>query len=101
MSDEMSDPTEQDQDMAPEYDFSGGVRGKHAREYRQGVTVTVHKSDGTQEQRLYDFPDGAVMLDPDIRPYFPDAESVNHALRGLIDLIPNDRKNKATHKAVD
>ena len=32
--------------------------------------------------------EGAVMLDPDVREYFPDAESVNKALQGLIALTP-------------
>lgn len=36
-----------DDDMRPEYDFSNGVRGKHAQQYRQGHTVTIHKPDGT------------------------------------------------------
>ena len=29
----------------------------------------------------------AVMLDPDVRKYFPDPESVNHALRCLVPLL--------------
>jgi hypothetical protein len=33
--------------MRPEYDFSGGVRGKHAQEYRRGHTVTIHRKDGS------------------------------------------------------
>lgn len=80
-----------DDDMLTEYDFAGGVRGKHASAYRQGIVVTVKKADGTLEERLYALPEGAIVLDPDIRPYFPDAEAVNRALRGLIDLIPRDR----------
>jgi hypothetical protein len=44
-------PTDQPQpdheDMLPEYDFCGGVRGKHARSYRQGHSVKVHEADGT------------------------------------------------------
>lgn len=35
------------EDMLPEYDFRGGTRGKHARSYRQGHTVKIHRSDGT------------------------------------------------------
>ncbi len=31
-------------------------------------------------------------LDPDVRVYFPDSESVNAALRGLIALIPAKRR---------
>jgi len=34
-------------DMLPEYDFSGGVRGKHYQAYRQGHTVKIHQSDGS------------------------------------------------------
>lgn len=98
MSNEMTEPAELE--IMPEYDFSGGVRGKHAQEYRQGVTVTVHKADGTLEKRLYDFPEGAVILDPDVRLYFPDAEAVNRALRGLIDLIPRDHTTETLPQAV-
>jgi hypothetical protein len=98
MSDEMSEPT--DEDMLTEYDFSGGTRGKHAREYRRGVAVTVYKPDGTSEKHLYDFPEGAIILDPDIRPYFPNAEAVNRALRGLIDPIPRDHTSQTIHQAV-
>ena len=74
--------------MLSEYDFSGGIRGKHAAAYREGVTVTVHQADGTMEERVYRLPEGAIMLAPDVRSYFPDAETVNRALRILIDLIP-------------
>jgi hypothetical protein len=35
------------EEMRAEYDFSGGVRGKHAAIYQQGQTVTIHKKDGT------------------------------------------------------
>jgi hypothetical protein len=35
--------------MRPEYDFTGGVRGKHAAAMRQGYTCTVHHPDGTRE----------------------------------------------------
>jgi len=34
-------------EVLPEYDFGEGVRGKHARAYRQGHTVRVHHPDGT------------------------------------------------------
>ncbi|ABU59012.1 hypothetical protein Rcas_2951 [Roseiflexus castenholzii DSM 13941] len=77
--------------MLPEYDFSGGVRGKHYRAYQRGYKIIVHKIDGTTEERDYTLPEGAVMLDPDVRAYFPDAEAVNTALRGLIKLIPTKR----------
>jgi hypothetical protein len=82
-------PTENE--MQPEYDFSGGVRGKHHAAFQQGYSVTVHKADGTTEQRDFALPEGAVVLAPDVRAYFPDSDSVNRALRGLINLVPVDR----------
>ena len=81
--------TEQD-DMLPEYDLAGmkGVRGKYYQAYRQGHTVTIHHEDGTITVQNYEPMDGAVILEPDVRAYFPTAEAVNHALRSLIALFP-------------
>jgi len=56
--------TRQTDDLRPEYDFSGGVRGKHYRAYRAGTNVVV--------------------LEPDIAEAFPNATSVNQALRALL-----------------
>ena len=56
----------QDDDMKPEYDFSAGVRGKHHDQYKGGANV--------------------VFLDADIAQAFKDSESVNRALRLLLDL---------------
>ena len=75
-------------DMLPEYDFRGGVRGKHYQAYRQGHTVKIHQADGTTVVHYFTLEDGAVMLEPDVREYFPDSEAVNQALRSLIRLIP-------------
>ena len=55
-----------DDDMLPEYDFSGAVRGKYYERYRQGTNV--------------------VLLEPDVAQAFKDSESVNRALRLLLDL---------------
>jgi hypothetical protein len=55
--DKVSEPDE----IRPEYDFRGGVRGKYARRYADGTNVVV--------------------LDPDVAAAFPDAASVNRALR--------------------
>jgi hypothetical protein len=49
--------------MLPEYDFSGGVRGKYADRFAKGTTMVV--------------------LDPDVAELFPDPTSVNSALRAL------------------
>jgi hypothetical protein len=50
-------------EMRPEYDFSGGVRGKYYEAYKQSTNVVV--------------------LDPDVAEVFRDSASVNEALRLL------------------
>ena len=50
--------------MRSEYDFSAGVRGKYANQYRRGTNV--------------------VLLEPDVAKAFPDSKSVNDALRSLL-----------------
>ncbi len=85
---------EEEQDMLPEYDFRGGVRGKHYQEYIKGHRVKIHKADGTTEVRYFTLEDGAVLLAPDVREYFPDSETVNNTLRSLINLIPKERRVK-------
>lgn len=57
---------ERDDDLRPEYDFSGGVRGKHCEAYRKGTNV--------------------VFLDSDVARVFADSASVNRALRLLLQL---------------
>ena len=81
-------------DLRPEYDFTGvpGVRGKYSRALRKGYTRVVHQKDGTKEITHILPLVGSVMLDPDVQTYFPDAEAVNQALRGLIALIPTKRR---------
>lgn len=59
-------------EMRAEYDFSKGVRGKYAKQYAEGTNVVV--------------------LEPDIAREFPNAESVNEALRSLIPVITSHRK---------
>ncbi len=71
-----------------EYDFSGRVRGKYAREMQEGYTVTVHRADGSTLVKEVMPTEGVVILEPDVQEYFPDSDSVNEALRGLIRLIP-------------
>jgi len=71
-------------EMRDEYDFSGGVRGKHFEAYRKGHTVKIYKRDGSIEVNYFTQEDGAIMLDPDVKKYFPDSKSVNKALRSLI-----------------
>ncbi|MDP5339431.1 MAG: hypothetical protein NWQ28_12750 [Nodularia sp. (in: cyanobacteria)] len=83
----------EDNEMLPEYDFTGGLRGKHYQAYRHGHTVTVHQDDGTEIVQHFTLEDGAIMLDPDVREYFPDAETVNQALRTLISLFPKTQQS--------
>src|SRR5687768_7761890 len=70
--------------MRAQYDFRGGLRGKHYKAY--GSSVVQH----------FKLEDGAVLLDPDVREYFPTSEAVNTALRSLISLIPKKRKAPGT-----
>jgi hypothetical protein len=60
--------------MRPEYDFSGGVRGKYADRYRKGTNV--------------------VLLDPEIAEAFPDSDSVNAALRALLAIAKRTGQRK-------
>ena len=78
-------------DMLPEYDFTQGVRGKHYRAYQRGHTVKVRKADGTTVVQHFELKEGAVLIAPDVREYFPDSNTVNQALRTLIRLIPRKR----------
>ena len=85
--------------MLPEYDFRGkqGVRGKYYRAYRQGHAVRIQEADGSVNVRYFTIADGAVMLEPDVRAYFPNSDAVNQTLRSLIALIP---AKPATRKAI-
>lgn len=91
---------EPDEDgMLPEYDFTGKnvVRGKHYRDRQQGYTIRIHNEDGSVTIKQVG---STITLDPDVSTYFPDAESVNKALRALIALVPNKQvgEKKAQYK---
>jgi len=81
------------EEMLPEYDFSGAERGKFAEAYRRGHKVIIHMADGTTEEHIYPGEECSVILEPEVQQFFPDSESVNKALRSLIDLIPKKRKS--------
>lgn len=83
-----------DSDMRAEYDFRDGVRGKHYRAMQAGYTITIHEADGTTVVKDVMPKEGAVILEPDVRAYFPDSESVNRTLRCLIPLLPKKLKTK-------
>jgi hypothetical protein len=61
------------EEMQPEYDLRGGVRGKYLERYRQGTNV--------------------VLLDPDVAAVFHDSDSVNQALRVLIQVASAQGKS--------
>lgn len=86
--------------MSPEYNLEGkkGVRGKYAKSMQKGYSVRVLKADGTVETSQFVPKENAVVLDPDVKAYFPDSESVNRALRSLIDLIPVQKANQVAEK---
>lgn len=63
-------------------------RGRYYGTLQQGHTVRIHEDDGTTTVQNFRLDEGTVLLDPDVREYFPDAKAVNAALRSLIELIP-------------
>ena len=87
----------QTDDILPEYNLEGkkGVRGKYAKAMEKGYSVRVLNEDGTVTVRDFVPKEDMVLLDPDVKAYFPDSESVNHALRSLISLIPEKRVSRA------
>ena len=62
-----NDLTLTDEEMLPEYDFRGGVRGKYAHKF-VSPPVTVE-------------------LAPDVATAFPDSAAVNEALRTLFRIV--------------
>lgn len=60
--------------MRAEYDFSRGVRGATVARYRKGNNL--------------------VLIDPDVLDVFPDAQSVNDALKALVVVIRNGRRSR-------
>ncbi len=87
-------------EMREEYDFSGGVRGKHYKAYREGHTVRIHKEDGSISVHYFSQEDGAIMLDPDVQKYYPDSESVNKALRKSLDKACEANSEESTNSLI-
>jgi hypothetical protein len=72
-------PSENKDTMRPEYDFSEGVRGKHAARYAEGTNVVV--------------------LEPDVAREFQTTEQVNETLRAVSKLIQQHRKRSGRKTA--
>ena len=87
-----SDPIVDDE-LRTEYDYSGGVRGKHHKVLREdGYIVRVYDDDdGTVTERR-DAGERMVTLEPDVYEYFPDSQAVNQALRTLMPIVPEKRQ---------
>ncbi len=86
-------------ELRPEYDFSGGERGKYAKALKEkGYTIRVYRRDGTFSEKQI-LGEQTVTLEPDVRKYFPNSKAVNHALRTLLSLIPEKRKIAAKKAA--
>ena len=72
-------PSERDpEEILPEYDaelLRGGVRGKYAQRFREGTNIVV--------------------LEPDIAAAFPDSQSVNTALRALLEIARRQTRSKS------
>jgi hypothetical protein len=60
-----------DDEVLPEYDFSGGIRGKYAKRYAEGTNL--------------------ILLEPDLAVEFHDSKSVSRALRAYL-------KSKSKHR---
>jgi hypothetical protein len=86
----------QSDDMLPEYNLEGkkGVRGKYTKAMQKGYSVRVLNEDGTVTIREFVLKENTVHLDPDVKAYFPDSESVNRTLRSLINLIPEKKASR-------
>jgi len=90
----------EDPDMLREYDFKGkkGLRGKYTKTLKQGYSIRVTNEDGTVTVKQFVPSENSVVLDPDVKAYFPDSKSVNHALRSLIKLIPEKGGKQVAEK---
>jgi hypothetical protein len=76
------EPETETDELRPEYDFSqlkGRVRGKYVERYREGTNL--------------------VLLAPDVADAFPDADSVNEALRFLIRVTKENRPDLPERKS--
>jgi hypothetical protein len=66
-------------DMLPEYDFSKGVRGKYHKAYTESTNI--------------------VFLEPEVMKVFPNSESVNEALKLLMQIIKSHGSKRSRIKS--
>lgn len=65
-------------DLKPEYDFSGGVRGRYISRLAKGANIAV--------------------LDSDVASVFPDSAAVNEALRALAQIIQSSSGKRSSRR---
>ena len=65
-------------ELRPEYDFTGAVRGATVARYRQGKNVFV--------------------IDPDVLDVFPDSASINEALRVLANVFRRHNRPRSRRR---
>jgi len=63
-------------ELRPHYDFSQGVQGKYAGRLDRDAIIVV--------------------LEPDVAKVFQTSESVNKALRALLEIVPSKKRRKAS-----
>ncbi|MBM2840884.1 MAG: hypothetical protein HW412_1412 [Bacteroidetes bacterium] len=72
------------EDLRPEYDFSKGIRGRHARKTNQGILITVFSPNERTVKKYLREQKTLVTLEPDVAKVFKDARDVNTALRRIM-----------------
>jgi len=76
----MKKGTHKDDEMRDHYDFTGGIRGKYARQYAKGTNVVV--------------------LDPDVARFFPNREAVNDTLRAVSQIVQIQERRRSGVKKI-
>lgn len=87
-----SKPSKKNDGMRSHYDFSKAEKANYAKQFSDGAIVTVHSSNGKKSKKRIE---KVIILDDDTAAVFPDAKSVNTALRHLIAAMPGRRTKKA------
>ena len=67
-------------EMLPEYNFRGGVRGKHHKTLQEGYTIEIHSLDKNKVQQIKPG-ESAIILESDVREYFPTSVVVSNMVQ--------------------
>lgn len=88
-------------DLRSHYDFSHGVQGEYRHFIGEPHTIEIHHADGSTTIEHIEPAAGIIFLEPDVREYFPNSDTVNKALRGLIDLLPQSGRDEVPDESSD